>query len=437
MRLGILVPINSLKHEMDMVQRRYTDISIQCITYSSVFEIPDLLRGKQKELDYLLFFGKTTHAYVARKITPTIPWDVIPRTNATLFLILFKALLNGSNVYSLATDLHPAEKKMLYDSYQEVGVDLSKVTVDYAPSFTFDEMFVSRMKDFYYRCRQKDPNVTCITIYSEVYNQLAAEKFPIVYLISTLTDIYNAIENAHNKFLLRMSRESQLVIIYISIDDVDKYSPLSSDEYQMTLETLTVTKYIHIFAQKIQGAVFAVTERDFLIFSTRTIVESQTEKFHRFTLVDDVKKNTASTVSIGIGFGKTAMEAKKHAKIGVKRAQQGGGNQLFLVYDKATIRGPFRSEDSTPPPIYISDRFLCISSQTGISSFTLAQIHKIINEQGRNEFTPVEIADLLNVSMRSMNRTILKLIDTGHVVEVGKKFQSKGGRPSRILRFNL
>ena len=34
MRLGILVPINSLKHEMDMVQRRYTDISIQCITYS-------------------------------------------------------------------------------------------------------------------------------------------------------------------------------------------------------------------------------------------------------------------------------------------------------------------------------------------------------------------------------------------------------------------
>ena len=270
-----------------------------------------------------------------------------------------------------------------------------------------------------------------------MYNQLAAEKFPIVYLISTLTDIYNAIENAHNKFLLRMSRESQLVIIYISIDDVDKYSPLSSDEYQMTLETLTVTKYIHIFAQKIQGAVFAVTERDFLIFSTRTIVESQTEKFHRFTLVDDVKKNTASTISIGIGFGKTAMEAKKHAKIGVKKAQQGGGNQLFLVYDKATIRGPFRSEDSTPPPIYISDRFLCISSQTGISSFTLAQIHKIINEQGRNEFTPVEIADLLNVSMRSMNRTILKLIDTGHVVEVGKKFQSKGGRPSRILRFNL
>ena len=157
MRLGILVPINSLKHEMDMVQRRYTDISIQCITYSSVFEIPDLLRGKQKELDYLLFFGKTTHAYVARKITPTIPWDVIPRTNATLFLILFKALLNGSNVYSLATDLHPAEKKMLYDSYQEVGVALSKVTVAYAPSFTFDELFVSKMKAFYYRCRPTDP----------------------------------------------------------------------------------------------------------------------------------------------------------------------------------------------------------------------------------------------------------------------------------------
>lgn len=435
MHLGILTPKGLIENEIALIKQKFPCIDIQIISYTSIFCIPSLLRGKQKDLDVLLFFGKTTLEYTASKIIPTIPWDIIPRTNTTLLLVLFKALLNGNNIYKLATDLHPQEKKMLYDSYQEVKINWRKVEVSYAPTFSIDESFVDKMKHFYYQCRQKDKNVTCITIYSDVYKQLSAEHFPIIYFFSSLSDIYSSIEKVHSKFLLQASRESQLVIMYINIDEVEKYSPLVSDEYQMTLEILNVTKYIHIFAQTIQGAVFSITEREFLIFSTRNIIESQTEKFHNISLVDNIQKNTVSTVSIGIGFGKTAMEAKKHAKIGVQKAKYYGGNQLFLVYDKNTIRGPFTSEKNID--LKISDRFIHIATQTGISSFTLAQIHKIINEQGKNEFTSSEIADMLNVSTRSINRTILKLIDAGYVKEIGKKFQNKGGRPSRILQFNI
>ena len=106
------------------------------------------------------------------------------------------------------------------------------------------------MKEFYYTCHQLDKDTTCITIYSDVYRQLKTEHVPIHYQICSLSDIYRGIEKAHSNFLLQISRESQLVIMYIVIDEANEYSPLASDEYQMTLEMLQVSKYIYIFAKK-------------------------------------------------------------------------------------------------------------------------------------------------------------------------------------------
>lgn len=146
MRLGLLVPEGTLTKELPIILQKYSYISIEVIFYSSVFHVPSLLQGKQKHLNCLLFFGKTTMEYTASKITPTIPWEVIPRTNATLLMVLLKASLMGDNIYKLATDLHINEKKMLHDSYQEANIDLSAVSVTYAPPFTFDETFVQHMK---------------------------------------------------------------------------------------------------------------------------------------------------------------------------------------------------------------------------------------------------------------------------------------------------
>ncbi len=139
---------------------------------------------------------------------------------------------------------------MLHDSYQEANIDLSAVSVTYAPPFTFDETFVQHMKEFYYTCHQLDKDTTCVTIYSDVYRQLKAEHVPIHYQICSLSDIYRGIEKAHSNFLLQISRESQLVIMYIVIDEANEYSPLASDEYQMTLEMLQVSKYISQFRCK-------------------------------------------------------------------------------------------------------------------------------------------------------------------------------------------
>lgn len=435
MNIGILVPKGHLQKDIPVIKKKFPDISIQILIYSSVSRIPGIISETQQELDSLLFLGKTTMNYVASKISPSVPWDVIPRTSNTLFMSLLKARLAGNDICKLITDIHEDEKQILRDVYLELGINLSDVSITCAPPFSFDETFVKQMKGFYYENHRLNPSATCLTIYSDVYRALHNTGFPVQYYYCGLTDIYNSIDKAHTNFLLQISRESQLVIIHIIINESSEYSPLMADEYQSILETLHVTKYIYTFAQKIRGAVSSISEHEFLIFSTRAILKNQTDEYHHFSLIDDLTANTASTISMGIGFGRTAQEAKAHAKLGVKQAQKSNGNQIFLVYDKKTIRSFTAAPNDTA--VHIPDRFLTLSSKTGISSFTLGEIHKVITEYGKSEFTAAELAKLLHISMRSMNRTILKLMDTGCCFEIGKKFQHNGGRPSRILRFKL
>lgn len=64
---------DTLTKELPIILQKYSYISIEVIFYSSVFHVPSLLQGKQKHLDCLLFFGKTTMEYTPSKITPTIP----------------------------------------------------------------------------------------------------------------------------------------------------------------------------------------------------------------------------------------------------------------------------------------------------------------------------------------------------------------------------
>ena len=235
---------------------------------------------------------------------------------------------------------------------------------------------------------------------------------------------------------MQSSRESQIVIIHIAIDEPNNYSPIADDEYQIAIENLNVAKLIYAFAKKIQGALFPIKNTEFLLFSTRTIIEHETNKFKEFSLMDAVKKNTAKTISVGIGLGTTVFKSKKNSYAGLKKAQANGGNQIFVVYDENTIRGPFPSKKVHPTPI-MNDRFSSLSSETGISSFTLSQIHKLLTEKGSHECTVNELSDYLHISTRAVNRIILKLIDTHHCYEIGKKYHRKAGRPSRILQFDF
>ena len=59
----------------------------------------------------------------------------------------------------------------------------------------------------------------------------------------------------------------------------------------------------------------------------------------------------------------------------------------------------------------------------------------IVKEE-KADFTSRELAAICGVSVRTMDRIILKLCDAGYCEVISEKLMHKSGRPSRILRLH-
>ena len=66
---------------------------------------------------------------------------------------------------------------------------------------------------------------------------------------------------------------------------------------------------------------------------------------------------------------------------------------------------------------------------------TLKKLEAVIQEHAIEVTTPQQMAELMNMSPRNMNRLLSKLEECGYVKIAGKETRVSSGRPSRLIRF--
>lgn len=77
-----------------------------------------------------------------------------------------------------------------------------------------------------------------------------------------------------------------------------------------------------------------------------------------------------------------------------------------------------------------------ISKVTGVSTAYINKIKSIIKKKEKNSFTSTELAEFLNISERSTNRIIKKIIENGYA-SVEFENSPGAGRPRRKTQFNF
>jgi hypothetical protein len=171
-----------------------------------------------------------------------------------------------------------------------------------------------------------------------------------------------------------------------------------------------------------------------MLFTTRKILEYETKNLRELPLLNKVKQRTNHTISIGIGFGMTAREAKSNAIYGKNKALKAGGHQCFIVHKRDKVDRINPTELNNSHPQLSNSNFKGISDETGISVNNIYQIKIIMDLYKKDTFTSQELSKEFGNSLRSMNRIIEKLELAGYVEVVGKRIIGKAGRPSRVLK---
>jgi hypothetical protein len=439
LKLGMPMPIEIADKIMPILKEEFSQIEPVPYIYKSFTEIPALIKYQQNKLNALLFAGKTAMAYTEKYVTPTIPWEYPARNGSALLQVLLQiSLSNEYSISRLSMDLF--DKRQWQETCMELGTNYLNAEIFYVPDHPDEGNYVDLVYQFHEQNYIYKKASCCITAFYAVHQRLKAKNIPCYFLRPTGSTIRQALHKIQLHHLVQISQQSQIAALYIQIDRPNEYSLFNDDEYQYIIDRTNVTRQIYIFAQHIKAAVVEVSVQEYLLFSTKYLLESVTNNFENIEILPSVKNHTASTISLGIGYGATAQEAKASARLGMRRASGLGGDAAFIVYDKKNIIGPIRRPNSQLSPdldTKIDKKFLDISDKTMISVTTIFQLHSIIKHQGKNQFTSTELAELLKVSPRTVNRMITKLVQHNYCFEVGKRSPDKGGRPKRIIQFAI
>lgn len=181
----------------------------------------------------------------------------------------------------------------------------------------------------------------CATAHITVVNEMRRQGLTCVSIIPTHDVIRAAVSNAIQYHRAKSNAKAQIAVIYININFPPEHSLLLSDEYSFMLQKMGITKEIYKYADRISASVAEESLYNFILFTTRGAVELETDRFQKFELLRWIQDVTEYTISIGVGNGETAVEARHNAFCAMLKAKVHPENTAYVMLADGAPLGPY------------------------------------------------------------------------------------------------
>ena len=437
MKLGLVGPVESVSQIERIIAQHSPYIQLFPLIYETYRDSVDLVRRRQTGLDCLLFSGSTPFKYASRFLAPAIPWDYIPREKSSLMTVLTEATaLHQLDIAKISID--SVDTIALMETYQEIGLPDSSLQIQVAEEKIFDDDYSGYLAEFHKQAFRADKVSFCITGMSGVQKVLANAKIPCFKMKRMPDVIKNIVTKLKLKHELRINQKNQIVVLAVEVDPPGENTLVAHDDYQVAVNKMRASEQIYLFARKIQAAVIELSLGNYLLFTLRKILETETSQMSQFDFIHSGSRRLSSTVSVGIGFGKTAIEAKSGACLGKDRAQKCGGNRIFVVDEGEKIIGPISSLNKEDQPEKDPDGLIAdIAAKSGLGKKTVYKLFSLIQQYNLDTVTPAALAGLYGVTPRSINRILVRLEQCGYAKIIGVKTPTDSGRPSRLIKLRF
>jgi ribosomal protein S25 len=316
----------------------------------------------------------------------------------------------------------------------ELGLERYEINVkDYEGYITSEELI-----DYHYNLfinRKIDFAITCLT---SAYEKLNEIDVPCCRIIPTSLAIRQTLEQASLEAKSLVARKAQLCVGVVKIlnwNNLDSYSP---SEYEQQRMKLAMTELFINFCEKMKASMKFVNEDEYRFYATRGAVESATDNYKVMPLIQEINEKLPFTICIGLGYGYSANEGEKNSSEALKYAISYNKNSCYVVMEDGKIKGPL--EQGKAIEFYSKteeDEILKLSVKSNVSVMTLSKIAGIMKSLNKDVITANEIADTLNITLRSARRILASLEEAGIAAAVGEEQPAGRGRPRQIFKISF
>lgn len=436
--LGLVGHERTMDITVQLIKQHFSNIKITKIPMNTMntSEVVSCIKRDESFFDGILFTGKIPYDLINAEMISKKPWVYIRHDPSRLL----SGLLEASNVHKydiskISIDSYSRDE--VFEIFSNIKMPKDTLNLQISNNTIFNDRFLEDIKSFHERSFKEKGVFVCITGISNVFEYLTQRNIPCIVLDPTKQSIEEALRYFESKQRSKSEKNSQIVVLAIERDLPNEHALIKENEYQLALESMKISEEIYLFSQRVQAA---VVERDigkYLLFTTKYLLELETEELQKLNIITKQIVQRFGTLSIGIGYGETAREAKYNANLGLIKAKKHGGNQAYKVENNQYIGPIIPSSSHNKEERHIDGPFQHIAAKTGISLNSIIKLQTIIDQQKNDTFTPNELAKLYGVSSRSMNRLLEKLLDFKYAQIIGCNMRTDAGRPSRIIQLCL
>lgn len=405
---------------------RFPSLHLSGYPYNSYEDSIEIFKALQNEAEVILFTGPAPYHFALNAIQPFVPTIHVPYTTGWLYPGLTK-IRESHDITRITIDAFP--RFLVEEAYEELGLPVTRVlTKEYPGVINKDELLEFHIENY-----RNGKSTAALTSLRAAYTELQGLGIPCVYAAPTASVIAETLEKVHLIGEAQRSRETQIVVGIIALEDDEKLAGLSPYEGQRI--RLAVQQTLLRYVEEIEGSLIPSGGNEYLFFTTRGLFTKSTDWCTAAPLVAEVKKAFNVTISMGVGMGITANQAGSHARIALHKAKEARGGACYVLLENKQLLGPLGSARAASYSLRnLEPGFLRLAEQAGMSSAALSRLLACYSNLGQDSFTAHELAPVLGVTVRSTHRLLDQLVAAGHARVVGEEKLATRGRPRQVFK---
>ncbi|AZN43877.1 hypothetical protein EJC50_23900 [Paenibacillus albus] len=404
------------------------------IVYEEDSEAPRLAEQLGGTVEVLLASGPVPYNRIREEANVQVALHYVPLTDTGFYRALFR-LRNtiGSVEQNLRISMDTLSKQMVQKSLSEINETHTEAIYYDGPDFASKEQLIAYHQEQY----ESGACVAALTADESVARELTALAIPNEWIIPTDQNITVALERALLSTETRQSREAQVVVGLVNLDQFEKRIHVHTSEHEVQKLKLDIHRMLLDYVESLDGYLTPLGGDEYLFFTTRGIFERVTGGYKKISLGKSIYQKFGLSLSIGMGFGRSANEAGTHARIALRKSKEAGGDTCFIVGEDKALIGPLAMADPLEFALSLTDSELLKKAEdAGMTSGYLSKLMAQVARTGKTDYMVHELAAILDISVRSTHRLLLQWMDHSLVAIAGVEKVPKG-RPRQIFRLTF
>lgn len=388
------------------------------------------------QVDGILFAGPLPYFIALDKVKEKkIPSTYITSDEYTLTHTLLFLMVNSPDVLgAISIDIH--NEKFIQQVSKELHIPIDHWHIKDHSKKINNGMVIDDIEEiirFHQHLWLTKQTKFAITNIDYVYEHLQKLGIPSTYLIVPDKAIADSITQLITYCELATSKSAEIAIGFVVFhqkeDDLQDFSTIRYDT------SIILQQILLDLVRETETSIRMIGMDQFIIYGTRGSIEKILDEQKLNSLFRRMDHFPVISVSIGFGYGTTAKEAEEHGRIALYYAKKNSDkHQVFLTTSEKKIIGPYNAKPKTYVLKSEEKNVLELAELTQLAVSTISKLIQFMKLRQDKSFTSVELAEYLEVSRRSAERIIKKLMQQNRAEKVGEEQPYKQGRPRAIYK---